>query len=78
MTAAAPPAGALAGGALPRSAWCWAAFEGFGHPAVVHITTDVFMAYDGQAVAPSPGEGQALAARADPIAGQAACGFVRA
>ena len=39
MTAAAPPAGTIAGGALPRSAWCWAAFEGFRNPAVVLITT---------------------------------------
>jgi len=71
MTAVAPPAGALAGGALPRSAWCWAAFEGFRNPAVVLITIYVFMPYYVQTVAPSPVEGQALAARAHQYAGWA-------
>ncbi len=71
MTAAAPPAGTLAGGALPRSAWCWAAFEGFRNPAVVLITIYVFMPYYVQSVAPSPVEGQALAARAHQYAGWA-------
>jgi UMF1 family MFS transporter len=71
MTAAAPPAGDIAGGALPRSAWCWAAFEGFRNPAVVLITIYVFMPYYVQTVAPSPVEGQALAARAHQYAGWA-------
>jgi UMF1 family MFS transporter len=71
MTVAAPPAGTLAGGALPRSAWCWAAFEGFRNPAVVLITIYVFMPYYVQAVAPTPVEGQALAARAHQYAGWA-------
>jgi UMF1 family MFS transporter len=71
MTAAAPPAGGVAGGALPRSAWCWAAFEGFRNPAVVLITIYVFMPYYVQAVAPTPVEGQALAARAHQYAGWA-------
>lgn len=71
MVAAAPPAGAIAGGALPRSAWCWAAFEGFRNPAVVLITIYVFMPYYVQTVAPSPVEGQALAARAHQYAGWA-------
>jgi UMF1 family MFS transporter len=71
MTAAAPPAGAIAGGALPRSAWCWAAFEGFRNPAVVLITIYVFMPYYVQSVAPTPVEGQALAARAHQYAGWA-------
>lgn len=71
MTAAAPPAGTIAGGALPRSAWCWAAFEGFRNPAVVLITIYVFMPYYVQSVAPTPVEGQALAARAHQYAGWA-------
>jgi UMF1 family MFS transporter len=71
MTVAAPPAGLIAGGALPRSAWCWAAFEGFRNPAVVLITIYVFMPYYVQAVAPTPVEGQALAARAHQYAGWA-------
>lgn len=59
------------GGALSRSAWCWAAFEGFRNPAVVLITIYVFMPYYVQAVAPTPVEGQALVARAGQIAGWA-------
>jgi UMF1 family MFS transporter len=71
MTVAAPPAGAIAGGALPRSAWCWAAFEGFRNPAVVLITIYVFMPYYVRVVAPDPVEGQALVARAGQLAGWA-------
>jgi MFS transporter, UMF1 family len=71
MTAAAPPAGTLEGGALSRSTLCWAAFEGFRNPAVVLITIYVFMPYYVQTVAASPVEGQALAARAHQYAGWA-------
>lgn len=55
--------------ALPRPAWCWAAFEGFRDPAVVLITIYVFMPYYVQSVAPDPAEGQALVARANQYAG---------
>lgn len=54
---------------LSRSAWCWAAFEGFRNPGVVLITIYVFMPYYVQAVAATPVEGQALVARAGQIAG---------
>jgi UMF1 family MFS transporter len=57
--------------ALPRSAWCWAAFEGFRNPAVVLITIYVFMPYYVRAVAETPVAGQALVAQAGQIAGWA-------
>jgi UMF1 family MFS transporter len=56
---------------LPRSAWCWAAFEGFRNPAVVLITIYVFMPYYVRVVAETPVEGQALVARAHQYAGWA-------
>lgn len=59
------------GGPLPRSAWCWAAFEGFRNPAVVLITIYVFMPYYVQAVAPNAVEGQAIVARGGQFAGWA-------
>lgn len=71
MVAVASPAGEIAGGALPRSAWCWAAFEGFRNPAVVLITIYVFMPYYVRAVAPDPVQGQALVATAGQYAGWA-------
>lgn len=58
-------------GSLPRSAWCWAAFEGFRNPAVVLITIYVFMPYYVQSVAPDPASGQALIARANQFSGWA-------
>jgi UMF1 family MFS transporter len=70
----APPTATEAGapgGALPRSAWCWAAFEGFRNPAVVLITIYVFMPYYVQAVAPNPVEGQAIVALGGQLAGWA-------
>lgn len=60
-----------AGAPLPRSAWCWAAFEGFRNPAVVLITIYVFMPYYVRVVAETPVEGQALVARAGQLAGWA-------
>ena len=71
MTAVASSAGVPAGGALSRSAWCWAAFEGFRNPAVVLITIYVFMPYYVRAVAPDPVQGQALVATAGQYAGWA-------
>ncbi len=56
---------------MPRSAWCWAAFEGFRNPAVVLITIYVFMPYYVRVVAETPVEGQALVARAHQYAGWA-------
>ncbi len=55
--------------ALPRSAWCWALFEGFRNPAVILITIYVFMPYFVSTVASSPVTGQALVAQAGQIAG---------
>ncbi|WP_235890412.1 MFS transporter [Sandaracinobacter neustonicus] len=72
LVQAAPAArGAVPPPPLPRSAWCWAAFEGFRNPGVVLITIYVFMPYYVQAVAATPVEGQALVARAGQIAGWA-------
>lgn len=66
-----PPPTAAASGSLPRSAWCWAAFEGFRNPAVVLITVYVFMPYYVQAVAPNPVDGQAIVALGGQLAGWA-------
>lgn len=65
---AAQPVAAASGG-LPRSAWCWAAFEGFRNPAVVLITIYVFMPYYVRVVAETPVAGQALVAMAGQFAG---------
>jgi UMF1 family MFS transporter len=56
---------------LARSAWCWAAFEGFRNPAVVLITIYVFMPYYVRSVAETPVAGQALVAQAHQVAGWA-------
>ncbi len=66
-----PPVAGTAAGALPRSAWCWAAFEGFRNPAVVLITIYVFMPYYVQAVAPDAVQGQATVALGGQLAGWA-------
>lgn len=70
MNVSAPVSG-TASGSLSRSAWCWAAFEGFRNPAVVLITIYVFMPYYVQAVAPNAVEGQAIVARGNQFAGWA-------